>query len=81
MHGARVGGRWCPTKKALREALAADPASVLLEDTSLVTKPRHFRGNEVPEGERIAICGPDPHHRRIWYATVMRKADGTVRVS
>lgn len=33
---------------------------------------------ELPNGAQIV--GPDPYTRRTWYATIVRKADGTITI-
>jgi hypothetical protein len=73
--GAFVNNERPRTKKALREALAADPDSVRFDQTSLVpggaiNDGADIRGSELPVGPRFAVTGPDPYIRRRWYATV-----------
>lgn len=81
MHGVQIGGRWCPTKKAMREALVANPASVLFVDTAFGQPLKSYRADEMPVGLRIYIVGPDPANKRDWYANVVRKENGTHRVN
>lgn len=76
-HGARIGGRWCSTKKALRQALAADPASVWFEATADSTS---VRGDRLPVGQRLIVVGPDPMRNRLWHANVALKPNGTFTV-
>lgn len=65
------------TKKALREALLADPASVRLVTTSAFGG-FAGRATELPAGLTFNVVGPDPYRKRSWYASVERKADGSV---
>ena len=75
-------GRWVrPTsKKAVKEAIAADPASVTVESTSL------FGGvggavDTLPAGTTITFVGPDPYTSRKFYGTIKVGADGKVKVA
>jgi len=76
-HGARIGGRWCATKRALRQALAADPASVWFEATA---DGLSVRGDRVPPGQVLTVVGPDPLRNRLWHSKVTLKANGTWQV-
>jgi hypothetical protein len=58
------------SKKAIKEAMAKDPASVIIENTSMhggkggrLTL-AHFRG------EQITFVGPDPYRDRRFYGTI-----------
>ena len=67
--------RFFRTKKALREALAADPQSAYFEGTSLFGP--QFAGTvaELPEGVVLSAVGPDAYRDRKWYASVERIGD------
>jgi hypothetical protein len=76
------GAAWVrPTsKKAVREALAADPANVRIEATS-------FHGNEFDGNAsdpaapaKVAFVGPDPARKRNFYGTATRNRDGIWKV-
>lgn len=67
------------TKKALREALAANPGAVAVEATSWFGNEYDGPASEMPEGVPVYVVGPDPHRRRNWYAVLTRKG-GTVAV-
>lgn len=59
------------TKKALKEAIAANPDEVYLYSTSA------FGGwsgmaSALPEDMKFNVVGPDPYKNRSWYATVTR---------
>ena len=63
------------SKKAIKEAVAADPASVEIESTSI------FGGysgpvTELPLGESVTFVGPDPYTSRKFYGTITRTAKG-----
>lgn len=67
-----------PTKKALREGIAAGH-HVRLHSTSM------FGGYDglaidLPENMVFTVVGPDPHTKRSWYANVQKKK-GKVTVS
>ncbi len=58
------------SKKAIREAVEADPLTVIAEATS-------WHGDEydgpigyLPATESITFCGPDPHNDRRFYGTI-----------
>ena len=69
--GAYVDGVRPKSKKALKEALAANPASVTFDGTSPMG-PQHddLSGTCVPEELILSVVGPDPFTKRSWYATV-----------
>lgn len=79
MQGIFVNFNRPATKKAVKEAVAANPASVSLEATS-------FFGNEydgpitgAPDG-RYSFVGPNPHTSRKFYGTLTVSA-GTFKVA
>jgi hypothetical protein len=70
------------TKKALRDQLAADAAEVYFDGTAPPFQTAEgYRANELPEGLRFQVTGPDPYTSRRWYATVVRQSDGSVKIS
>lgn len=76
--GAYVNGIRPKSKKALREAMAADPSTVSFDRTAI-----GFDGSgyQAPaEGISIQVTGPDPYNDRRWYATVTVK-NGVIKVS
>lgn len=81
--GALVNGERPPTKKALREALTNAPATVELDSTAAVGAHigETFRGDNIPDGVRLNVVGPDPYTARNWYANVTRGRDGKPRLS
>lgn len=70
------------TKKALKEAVKADPAQVFFYSTAGFHGETTFSGpvSEMPEGVTLQVVGPDPYSKRDWYASVTRKA-GKIVVS
>lgn len=79
--GAWFDGQRVPNKKRLRELLAANPVDVYFDGTALVKEVQGYRGSEIPEGIKLSVVLPDPYKDRRYYATVERKADGTLKVS
>jgi hypothetical protein len=68
------------TKKAFKEAVANDPKSFRLFDTSLFDPEPDHNGETLPIGKRFEVVGPNVYRDRRWYATIEKKADGTVTV-
>lgn len=70
------------TKKALREAIAADPANVRFYVTDAIgpNAGRTVTANNLDSGVKYTVVGPDPYTSRKWYATVEKRADGKVSV-
>lgn len=73
--GAYIDGQRAASKKALKTALTDNPGSVTFDQTSMVKEGRigdgsDITGETVPEGVKLAVCGPDPYNNRKWYATV-----------
>jgi hypothetical protein len=69
--GAYVDGVRPKTKKALREALQANPESVTFDGTSPFG-PQHadLTGTHIPADLALSVVGPEPATTRNWYATV-----------
>ena len=55
------------TKKALREAIASDPATVWIRDPSIIS-PRSLYASDIRAGDTI-FCTND---RRSWFAQIAR---------
>lgn len=69
--GAKVDGVRPKTKKALREALKADPRSVVFDNTSdMGPQLVGINGANVPVEYTLQVVGPDPYTKRNWYASV-----------
>ena len=58
------------TKKALKEAMRDDPASVVFDPTAAFGTQEFIRGDDVPSGVVLVVVGPDPYTKRTWYANV-----------
>lgn len=70
-----------PSKKALKEAMANHPEEVYFEGTAeMFQTVEGYRGNEIPEGIKLSVVGPDPRTNRRWYATV-EMVKGKIKVS
>lgn len=68
--GDGQGPRWCPTKKKLREMLAAHPGDVTIVTIGLGSTGQH-RASELPDdGSVYQVAGPDPENKRNWFAQV-----------
>lgn len=80
MQGAYVGATRPATKKALRDAIAADPSRVTFEATSLFGDEYDGPADGLPDGVTVYVTGPDPYRRRNWYANVSRGKDGRLTV-
>lgn len=71
-------GKDIPTKKALREALSQDLASVVFYNTSPMGPAfRGHVGNLADEATVLTVCGPNPYTKRNWWANIKIK-DGKV---
>jgi hypothetical protein len=67
------------SKRALREAIAADASKVIFYGTS-VSSTYYGRVSDIKDGMTYQVVGPDPERSRKWYATVEKK-NGKIRVS
>jgi hypothetical protein len=72
MDGIFINGRRPKSKKEIKEAIAADPASVELECTSVFENDYNYTGplDEAPVG-RYSFVGPDPYRARNFYGTII----------
>lgn len=68
------------TKKALKDALASDPASVTFYSTSGFSEKTRVTGAQLADGVKYSVTGPNPYSARAWYATV-ELAKGKIKVS
>jgi len=75
--GALVNGRRPATKKALREAVKADPASVTFDSTAMMGARAGDTIScditDIGAGNTLSVVGPDPYTARNWYASVQVK--------
>jgi hypothetical protein len=81
MHGVLINGKRPKSKKAVKEAVAANPASVRLEATSAFGDEFDGPAAEMPVGRQIAFVGPCPYTARKFYGSIFRRPDGTLRVA
>jgi hypothetical protein len=77
MQGIFVNHVRCATKKALREAVAAKPAAVSLEATSVFGNEYDGPLDLAPDGT-YTVVGPDPYTSRRWYANIKKTGDSLV---
>jgi hypothetical protein len=79
------GVRDCRTKKELKQKVATDASQVYFFSTAGVPgmDPGYngVIGSMPSDGTKLTVVGPDPYRDRRWYATIERKADGTIKVS
>lgn len=68
-----------PTKKRLKELVAANDSSLTFYGTSPFTP---FNGTlaDLDEGVTLSVVGPDPERDRRWYASVKR-VNGKIKVT
>ena len=78
----RLTGLRIKSKKALKEALSQDLASVVFDGTSPMG-PQDFAHpatvSALTDGHKLSVVGPDPYTKRSWYASVFL-VDGKIRV-
>jgi hypothetical protein len=67
---------WCPSKKALREALEANPGRVMILTYGLGGHPP-VQPEHLVAGTRYQLAGPDPKVSRRWFATLENR-DGVL---
>lgn len=65
-----VNAQRFPTKKSLKEALAAGQ-SVVIQDPSIFN-PRTIRNEDMQDGESIIVTN---HPKRSWFGCIKRKGD------
>jgi hypothetical protein len=69
------------SKKAMKDALKADPTAIRFEGTAIHGPAFEGTADEIPIGVSLSVVGPDPFTSRRWYATVTRTATGSVKVA
>lgn len=70
-----------PTKKALKDAIAADPTKVYIYPTSEFNATIPGTLDIMDKGHKYQVTGPNPYTNRKWYATVEITQDGRIRVT
>lgn len=79
MQGIFIRSQRPKTKKAIKEAVASDPASVRIEATSLFGNEYDGLVSDAPDGT-YHFVGPDPYTRRNFYGDiVVRDGKATVK--
>lgn len=75
MQGLFVNGERPKSKKAVKEAIKANPESVSVEATSIFGE---FGGalTDMPIDGSVTFVGPDPYKSRRFYGTVKRTDKG-----
>ena len=68
------------TKKELKDRIAVYPQTVEFYATSDFT-PFGDTADNLEIGVKYSVVGPNPYTNRVWYATVEKLANGTIRVS
>lgn len=69
MQGVFIGFERPASKKAVKEAVAADPSRVRLEATSFFGNEYDGPVSEAPPGT-YSFVGPDPSRKRNFYGTI-----------
>ena len=72
-------GIYMPSKKKIKEAVAADPSKVYLVATSMFGNEYDGPVSEAPNGS-YTFVGPDPYNKRSFYGTI-KVFNGTYKVS
>ena len=76
MDGIFIDGQRPKSKKAIKEALAANPERVRIEHTSMFSSQGHVGALDLTAGEKVDFVGPDPYTKRNFYGTIARTRDG-----
>lgn len=79
MQGIFVGFERPKSKKAVKEAIAADPSRVRLEATSVFGNEYDGPVSEAPDGT-YTFVGPDPYTKRNFYGNI-KVVGGQAKVS
>jgi hypothetical protein len=79
MDGIFVNGSRPASKKAVKEAIAANPNKVDIEGTSMFGNPYSGPVSGAPNGQ-YHFVGPDPYTNRKFYGTITVAGD-RIRVS
>lgn len=74
--GIFINGDRPKSKKAVKEAIAANPASVRAEATSWHGDEYDGPVSYLPVGSTVVFVGPDPHRDRRFYGTIKVTANG-----
>lgn len=79
--GATINDRDPKSKAELRNALRDHPETVEFYATAAFGEDagKRFKGNELPEGRRLDVTGPNPYTARNWWANVERNPENGLR--
>ena len=81
MQGIYINGVRPASKKAVKEAVESDPASVRIEATSFFGNEYDGPASELPANAgKVVFVGPDPYNKRNFYGTIEWK-NGKLKVS
>lgn len=78
--GVKKDGLDIPTKKALKDAIAANPESVYVYSTSTFDSFADT-ADRLDIGVKYSVTGPNPYNSRKWYATLEKLPNRTIKVS
>lgn len=81
--GAYIDGKRPKSKTALKTALKDAPETVRFDCTAAVGPDAgrsDIMGNDLPAGDTLTVCGPDPYTKRSWYASVSLNSKGGIKV-
>jgi hypothetical protein len=79
-HGIFIKGVRPKSKKAVKEAIAANPERVEIENTSLFGGGFGGLATELKEGQSVTFVGPDPSRQRNFYGEI-KKVRGVLKVT
>lgn len=74
MQGVYINYERPKSKKAVKEAAAADPTSVQIEATSMFDNEYNGTLADMPDGS-VHFVGPDPYTSRKFYGTITKTGD------
>ena len=74
MQGIYVNYDRPKSKKAVKEAVTADPTSVQIEATSVFGNEYNGTLADMPDGQ-VTFVGPDPYTSRKFYGTITKTGD------
>lgn len=73
VYGLFVDGKRPKSKKAVKEAIADNPARVSIENTSFLTQnPYGGTAADLSEGHVVTFVGPDPYSDRRFFGNITR---------
>lgn len=79
--GIFINGLRPKSKKAVKEAIATAPETVLVESTSMFSASGNMHLASLAMGKRYDFVGPDPYTSRKFYGTIVRTGENSWKVS